>query len=177
MAAFTEQGADANAVGRGRGRGCGTNTGAKVREPWVRPNLPYTKEQCKKILGGYHTRELCSKCGNTKRRARSISFLMANQHAKSASAPVTMTRIVLPIGKHSPRLARYLKQVSTMLYLKQVSTMLTMLASRLTYCLTFQMLSLIPRMPRQCLQPEVSSNAIDHQKTPRHQRYFYSSKR
>jgi hypothetical protein len=37
MAAFTEQGVGANAVGRGRGRGLsrgrGTDTGAKVREP------------------------------------------------------------------------------------------------------------------------------------------------
>jgi hypothetical protein len=56
----------ANAVGRGRGRGRGTDTGAKVREPWVRPNLPYTKEQCRTILGWYPTRELCSMCGNNK---------------------------------------------------------------------------------------------------------------
>jgi hypothetical protein len=41
MTAFTEQGAGANAVGRGRDRGCGTDTRAKVREPWVLPNLPY----------------------------------------------------------------------------------------------------------------------------------------
>jgi hypothetical protein len=62
MAAFTEQGAGANAVGWGRGRGRGTDTGAKVREPWVRPNLPYTEDQCKNILSWYNTRELCSKC-------------------------------------------------------------------------------------------------------------------
>jgi hypothetical protein len=37
IAAFTEQGAGANAVGRGRGRGHsrGTDTGAKGRELWV----------------------------------------------------------------------------------------------------------------------------------------------
>jgi hypothetical protein len=50
MAAFTEQGAGANTVGRGCGRGPGTDTGAKVREPWVCPNLPYTEDQLKKIL-------------------------------------------------------------------------------------------------------------------------------
>jgi hypothetical protein len=72
MAAYTEPGVGANAVGRGRGRGCGTDTGAsgaKVREPWVRnPNLLYTEEQCKKILAWYNTRELCSKCGIKKKK-------------------------------------------------------------------------------------------------------------
>jgi hypothetical protein len=72
MAAFTEPGvgANANAVGRGGGRGHGTNTGAKVREPWVCPNLPYTEEQCKKIRAWYNTRELCSKCGKNKKKGK-----------------------------------------------------------------------------------------------------------
>jgi hypothetical protein len=68
MAAFTEQGVGANAVCRGHSRGRGTDTGAKVREPWVCPNLPYTEEQCKKILAWYNTRELCSKWGNKKKK-------------------------------------------------------------------------------------------------------------
>jgi hypothetical protein len=69
MAAYTEPGVGANAVGQGRGGGCGTDTGAKVREPWVQnPNLPYTEIQCKKILAWYNTRELCSKCGNNKKK-------------------------------------------------------------------------------------------------------------
>jgi hypothetical protein len=72
MAAYTEPGVGANAVGWGRGRGRGTDTGAsgaKVREPWVRnPNLPCTEEQCKNILTWYNTRELCSKCGNNKKK-------------------------------------------------------------------------------------------------------------
>jgi hypothetical protein len=63
MAAFTEQGAGANAIGQERGRGR-----AKVREPWVCPNLPYTKDQCKKIFTWYNTRELCSKCGTKKKK-------------------------------------------------------------------------------------------------------------
>jgi hypothetical protein len=66
MAAYTEPGADANAVGRGRGRGrgCGSEPGAREKAPWVRdPNLPYTQEQCKKILSWYNVRDLCSKCG------------------------------------------------------------------------------------------------------------------
>jgi hypothetical protein len=72
MVAYTEPGVGANAVGRGRGRGRSTYTGAsgpKVREPMVRnPNLPYSEEQCKKILSWYNTRELCSKCGNNKKK-------------------------------------------------------------------------------------------------------------
>jgi hypothetical protein len=58
MAAFTEQSVGGNAIGRGCGSR-GTNTGAKVREPWVCPNLPYTKDKCKKILTWYNTRDLC----------------------------------------------------------------------------------------------------------------------
>jgi hypothetical protein len=71
MAAFTEQSAEANALGRGRGRGRGRGSEPGVREkaPWVRdPNLPYTQEQCKKILSWYNTRELCSKCGTKKKK-------------------------------------------------------------------------------------------------------------
>jgi hypothetical protein len=57
MAAYTEPGAGANAVGRGRGRGCGSEPGAREKAPWVRdPNLPYTQEQCKKILCWYNVR-------------------------------------------------------------------------------------------------------------------------
>jgi hypothetical protein len=93
-----------------------------------------------------------------RRRARNISVLLANQPAKSASALVTLTHIVLPIGKHPLRLA---------VYQDKVSMMLTMPASRSNCRLNFQILSLIPRMPQQCLQPKVSSNAIGHQKTPR----------
>jgi hypothetical protein len=71
MAAYTEPGAEANAVGRGRGRGRGRGSEHSAREkaPWVRdPNLPYTQEQCKKILSWYHVRELCSKCGTKKKK-------------------------------------------------------------------------------------------------------------
>jgi hypothetical protein len=53
MAAYTEPGADANAVGRGRGRGRGRGSepGAREKAPWVRdPNMPYTQEQCYKNL-------------------------------------------------------------------------------------------------------------------------------
>jgi hypothetical protein len=70
MAAFTDQGEGANAIGWGRGRGRGTDIGAKVREPWVRPNFPYSKEQCKTILSWYNTRELCSKCGTKKKAGK-----------------------------------------------------------------------------------------------------------
>jgi hypothetical protein len=69
MAAYTEPCAEANALGqgRGRGRGCWSEPGAREKAPWVRdPNLPYTQEQCKKILSWYNTRDLCSKCGTKK---------------------------------------------------------------------------------------------------------------
>jgi hypothetical protein len=71
MAAYTESCAEANALGRGRGRGRGRGSepGAREKAPWVRdPNLPYTQEQCKKILSWYNTRELCSKCGTKKKK-------------------------------------------------------------------------------------------------------------
>jgi hypothetical protein len=71
MAAYTEPGADANAVGQGRGcsRGRGSEPGAREKAPWVRdPNLPYTQEQCKKILSWYNDRDFCSKCGSKKRK-------------------------------------------------------------------------------------------------------------
>jgi hypothetical protein len=71
MAAYTEPGADANAVGRGRGRGRGRGSepGAREKAPWVRdPYLPYHQEQCKKILSWYNTRDLCSKCGTKKKK-------------------------------------------------------------------------------------------------------------
>jgi hypothetical protein len=63
MAAYTEPGVGANAVGRGHGRGRGSDAGAAgAKAPLVRdPNLPYTQEQCKKILSWYNVRELCSK--------------------------------------------------------------------------------------------------------------------
>jgi hypothetical protein len=73
MAAYTEPGADANAVGRGRGRGRGRGSepGAREKAPWVRdPNLPYTQEQCKKILSWYNVRDLCSKCGTKKKKGK-----------------------------------------------------------------------------------------------------------
>jgi hypothetical protein len=53
MEAYTEPGADANAVGQGRGRGRGRTSepGAREKAPWVRdPKLLYTQEQCRKIL-------------------------------------------------------------------------------------------------------------------------------
>jgi hypothetical protein len=69
MAAYTEPVVGANAVGRGCGKGSGTETGAKIREPWVqKSNLPFTKEQCKKILACYNTKELCSKFGNNNKK-------------------------------------------------------------------------------------------------------------
>jgi hypothetical protein len=71
MAAYTEPRAEANAVGQGRGRcrGRGSEPGAREKAPWVRdPNLPYTQEQCKKILSWYNVRELCSKCGSKKKK-------------------------------------------------------------------------------------------------------------
>jgi hypothetical protein len=69
MVAYIEPGAGANAVGRGRGRGRGSEPGAREKAPWVRdPNLPYTQEQCKKILSWYNVRELCSKCGTKKKK-------------------------------------------------------------------------------------------------------------
>jgi hypothetical protein len=70
MAAYTEPGVGANAVGWGRGRGRGSDAGAaREKAPWVRdPNLPYTQEQCKKILPWYNVRELCSKCGTKKKK-------------------------------------------------------------------------------------------------------------
>jgi hypothetical protein len=69
MAAYTEPGADANAVGRGRGRGRGSEPVARGKAPWVQdPYLPYTQEQCKKILSCYNVRELCSKCGTKKKK-------------------------------------------------------------------------------------------------------------
>jgi hypothetical protein len=89
MAAFTEQGAGANAIGWGRGRGRGTDTGAKVREPWVRPNHPYTEDQCKKMLTWYNTRELCSKCGTKKKKGE--------KHVCPVGNSTCTTRIVLPI--------------------------------------------------------------------------------
>jgi hypothetical protein len=71
MAAYTEPCAEANALGRGRGRGRGRGSepGAREKAFWVRdPNLPYTQEQCKKILSWYNTRDLCSKCGTKKKK-------------------------------------------------------------------------------------------------------------
>jgi hypothetical protein len=62
MAPFTEQSAEANALGRARdrGRGRGSEPGVREKAPWVRdPNLPYTQEQCKK---------LCPKCGTKKKK-------------------------------------------------------------------------------------------------------------
>jgi hypothetical protein len=57
MAAYTEPGAGANAIGRGRGRGRGSEPRAREKAPWVGdPNLPYTQEQCKKILSWYNVR-------------------------------------------------------------------------------------------------------------------------
>jgi hypothetical protein len=52
MAAYTEPGVGANAVGQRRGRGCGSDAGAAgAKAPWVRdPNLPYTQEQLKNIV-------------------------------------------------------------------------------------------------------------------------------
>jgi hypothetical protein len=85
MAAFTEQGASANAIVWGRGRGRGTNTGAKVREPWVCPNLPYTEDQCNFFLTWYNTRELCSKCGNNKKKGKKHACPAGNSTYKKCN--------------------------------------------------------------------------------------------
>jgi hypothetical protein len=70
MAAYTEPGVGANAVGQERGGVRGSDSGAAgAKAPWVRDlNLPYTQEQCKKILSWYNVRELCSKCGTKKKK-------------------------------------------------------------------------------------------------------------
>jgi hypothetical protein len=72
MVAYTGPGVGANAVGRGRGRGRGSDAGAAgAKAPWVGdPNLPYTQEQCKRILSWYNVRELCyaPKCGTKKKK-------------------------------------------------------------------------------------------------------------
>jgi hypothetical protein len=85
MAAYTEPGADANAVGRGRGRGRGHGSEPSAREkaPWVRdPNLPYTQEQCKKILSWYNVRDLCSKCGTKKKKGEKHVCRASNSTCK-----------------------------------------------------------------------------------------------
>jgi hypothetical protein len=85
MAAYTEPGADANAVGRGRGRGrgCGSEPGTREKAPWVRdPNLPYTQEQCKKILSWYNVRDLYSKCGTKKKKGEKHVCRASNSTCK-----------------------------------------------------------------------------------------------
>jgi hypothetical protein len=81
MAAYTEPCAEANALGQGRGCGRGRRSepGAREKAPWVRdPNLPYTQEQCKKILSWYNVRELCSKCGTKKKQELNSSETRCN---------------------------------------------------------------------------------------------------
>jgi hypothetical protein len=159
LAAFAEQGAGANAVGRGRGRGRGTATVAKVRESWVHPNLPYTDEQCQKILGWYRTRELCSKCGKKKKADE--------KHICPASKSTCKKRKRAgPYDRHC--FAKWKAPTETRKVSGQGFNDANYAGLQIDPCrLTFQMLSLIPCMPRQCLQPEVSSNAIDHQKRGR----------
>jgi hypothetical protein len=85
MAAYTEPGADANAVGqgRGRGRGRGSEPGAREKAPWVRdPNLPYTQEQCNKILSWYNVSDLCSKCGTKKKKGKKHVCCASNSTCK-----------------------------------------------------------------------------------------------
>jgi hypothetical protein len=85
MAAYTEPGADANAVGRGRGRGRGhgSEPGAREKAPWVRdPTLPYTQEQCKKILSWYNVRDLFSKCGTKKKKGEKHVCSASNSTCK-----------------------------------------------------------------------------------------------
>jgi hypothetical protein len=116
MAAYTEPGVGANAVGRGGGRGRCTNTGAKVRQPWVRnPNLPYTEEQCKRFWPGTTQESFAPSAIIIRRKVRNMLALLVVPHAKIASALVTLTRIVLTIGSHHQRQARYLDNVSEML--------------------------------------------------------------
>jgi hypothetical protein len=69
MAAFTEQGVGANAVGRGQEAAAPIQE-QKLRSLGFTQIFPYTKEQCKKILACYNTRELCSKCGNNKKKGK-----------------------------------------------------------------------------------------------------------
>jgi hypothetical protein len=83
MAADTEPGAGANAVGRGGGRGRASEPGVREKAPWVRdPNLPYTQEQCKKILSWYNVRELCSKCGTKKKKGEKHVCVASNSTCK-----------------------------------------------------------------------------------------------
>jgi hypothetical protein len=73
------------------------------------------KTSAKRYLPGITPESFAQSAVLRRRKARNMSVLLATQHAKSASALVTMTRIVWPIGSHPLRLAMYLDKMSVML--------------------------------------------------------------
>jgi hypothetical protein len=134
MSAYTELGVGANVVGRAptptptQEQKLG-NLGSETRIFHIPRN------SANRFWSGTTQESFAPSAVIIRRKVRNMLALLVIPRAKSASALVTLTRIVLPIGSHHQRHARYLDKVSEML---------TILAYRYKCHHNFQILSLTP---------------------------------